>query len=122
MDSRRDTRLLSCSLCLSNGVQVVTKISHYVNHLRVFHAHQPNFKVTCGIDGCVRNFTNIGMFKNHVSLVHYDTLPAFSDPSDDSSINPASSVAEANVQADSNYAQNDVIFEADSVARCSSVS
>ena len=59
MDSRRDTHLLSCSLCFSNGLQVVTKISHCVNHLRVFHAHQQNFKVTCGIDGCVRTFTNI---------------------------------------------------------------
>ena len=75
----------------------------------MLHAHQPNFKVTCGIDGCARTFTNNGMLKNHLSLVHYDTLPTLSDLSRDCSNNPASPVAEVSVEADSNDARNDLV-------------
>ena len=75
----------------------------------MLHANQPNFKVICGIDGCARTFTNIGTLKNHVSLVHYDTLPTLSDLSSDCSNNPASPVAEVSVEADSDDAQNDLV-------------
>ena len=43
----------------------------------------PDFKVTCGIDGCQRTYSNLGTFLNHVSGVHGDvctrttgTIPA----------------------------------------------
>ena len=32
----------------------------------------PDFKVTCGIDGCQRTYSNLGTFLNHVSGVHGD--------------------------------------------------
>ena len=99
MATPRATRI-SCSLCLSNGLPVFFKISHYVNHLRLFHCHQPNFKVTCGIDGCVRTFTNIGTFKNHISLVHHDNFPALSDPSETDISPQPSEHSEAEAEAD----------------------
>ena len=30
----------------------------------------PILNFTCGIDGCIRSYTNIGTFKNHLSAVH----------------------------------------------------
>lgn len=71
MDRHSDSRLINCSLCLASGMQLGLKICDYIKHLRLFHTHQVDFKFTCGIDGCVRSYTNIGTFKNHVSAVHY---------------------------------------------------
>ena len=47
-------------------------VSDYIKHLKIFHAHQPNFKVICGIGGCQRNYTNLGTFQNHIYGVHSD--------------------------------------------------
>jgi len=59
---------LTCSLC--TGLSVKFNTGDYIKHLRLFHAHRPDFKVTCGIDGCLRNYTNLGSFKNHISFMH----------------------------------------------------
>lgn len=32
----------------------------------------PDFKITCGIDGCQRTYSNLGTFLNHVLAVHGD--------------------------------------------------
>lgn len=47
----------------------------------------PGFKVTCGIDGCQRTYSNLGTFLNHVSGVHSDvytgttgTIPESNNP------------------------------------------
>jgi len=114
MDQQADARLISCLLCASNNLQVLTKVSHYVNHLKLFHAHQSNFKVTCGIDGCVRTFTNIGTFKNHVSLLHYGSLPTLSDAS--------GSIDQSHFEADSVVAESDQTVAVASTSSCSTSS
>ena len=65
-------------LCSDSGLQLDLTICDYIKHLQLFHAHQAHFKFTCGIDGCVRSYTNIGTFKNHVSAVHYGSLTSSS--------------------------------------------
>lgn len=45
-------------------------ISDFLKHVRLFHAHQPNFFISCGIGGCLRTFQNFSTFKNHVSDRH----------------------------------------------------
>ena len=60
---------LTCSLCTGLSVKF-NIIGDYIKHLRLFHAHRPDFKVTCGIDGCLRSYNNLGSFKNHISFVH----------------------------------------------------
>ena len=59
-----------CTACLVHGLNVKLNTCEYIKHIRLFHAFEPNFKFTCGIDGCIRSYTNIGTFKNHVSVVH----------------------------------------------------
>ena len=59
---------VTCPLC--SGLSVKFNIADYVKHLRLFHAHRPDFKVTCGINGCLRSYSNLGSFKNHISFVH----------------------------------------------------
>ena len=56
---------LTCSLC-TNIQRVKFTFSDYLKHLRLFHVHQANFRVTCGISGCQRSYTNIRKFQNHV--------------------------------------------------------
>ena len=66
-------QMVICSTCLARSLQIKLKVCDYIKHIRVFHAFEPNFKFTCGINGCVRSYTNIGSFKNHVSDVHCNT-------------------------------------------------
>ena len=58
-----------CSLC-SAASHLRFNIKGYIQHIRLFHAHQVDFKITCGIGGCQRSFTNCGTFINHVYGVH----------------------------------------------------
>jgi len=46
----------------------------YVQHIQLFHAHQANFRVTCGINGCQRTYTNFGTFSQHVYAMHYQAV------------------------------------------------
>ena len=67
---------LRCSLCTGLSVQFNT-IGDYIKHLRLFHAHRPDFRVTCGINGCLKSYSNLGSFKNHVLFVHNTTNKCF---------------------------------------------
>ena len=60
---------ITCKLCSATShLKLQTK--EYIQHIKLFHAHQPDFKVTCGISGCQRTYTNFGTFRNHVYDVH----------------------------------------------------
>ena len=62
---------LLCPLCPAERTQNLRMtISDYLKHLRLFHAHQPNFQICCGLNGCQRTFKNFGTYKNHVSDRH----------------------------------------------------
>ena len=66
---------LICKLC-SVASHLRFNIRGYIQHICLFHAHQANFQVTCGIEGCQRSFTNCGTFSNHVYGVHGDNCKA----------------------------------------------
>ena len=63
---------MECSLCVTSGGPHLSyqSVREYLKHLQLFHAHQPRFKVICGIGGCARSFTNIKTFRNHIYSVH----------------------------------------------------
>jgi len=61
---------IACKLC-SAASHLKFNVKGYVKHIQHFHAHQTNFKVTCGIDGCQRTYTNYGTFSNHVYAMHH---------------------------------------------------
>ena len=67
-------RMIKCPLCSPSFPQF--SIGEYTKHLRLFHSSAPDFKITCGINGCQRAYTNIGMFKNHLYGIHcgYDEI------------------------------------------------
>ena len=60
---------LSCPLC-SLTSHLKLNITTFLKHIKLFHAHQAGFKLTCGIHGCQRTFTNFRTFENHVSAMH----------------------------------------------------
>lgn len=60
---------VSCPLC-PDSRHLKLDIKEYLKHIRLFHANQANFKITCGINGCQRSYTNLGTFQNHVSGIH----------------------------------------------------
>ena len=60
---------ITCTLC-RNELNIKFNVSDYIKHVRLFHAYKPDFKITCGINGCLRSYSNLGTFKNHVSAAH----------------------------------------------------
>lgn len=64
-----------CKFC-SAASHLKFNIKGYIQHLRLFHAHQADFRTVCGICGCVRSFTNFGTFINHVYSVHMESSRA----------------------------------------------
>lgn len=62
---------LLCPLCPSERTRRLNfNVSKYLKHVRLFHAHQPNFHISCQINGCQRSYRNFSTFKNHVSDKH----------------------------------------------------
>ena len=60
---------IECPLC-SDATSIKFDWRDYLKHLSLFHAHHPDFKIPCRIDGCQRSYTNIRTYQNHVSSVH----------------------------------------------------
>ena len=63
---------LTCKLC-STTSYLRFEMKEYLQHIKLFHAHQPDFKITCGISGCHRTYTSFGTFCNHAYDVHTDS-------------------------------------------------
>ena len=51
-------------------------VKGYVQHIQPFHAHHSSFRVTCGINGCQKTYTNFGTFSQHVYSFHYESSKA----------------------------------------------
>ena len=62
-------RSIKCPLC-PVSFHKLSSVGEYTKHLRLFHASKPDFKITCGINGCQRVYTNLGTFKNHLYGMH----------------------------------------------------
>ena len=65
----REEVLVMCKLC-SAASHLRFQVKEYIQHIKLFHAHQMNFKITCDISGCKRTYTNPVSFYNHVYAVH----------------------------------------------------
>ena len=92
---------LVCPLCpaeRANNLKYNTR--DYLKHIQLFHLHQPNFKITCGIGGCRRTFQTLPVFRNHISDMH----SCDPDPTNQYVVNSASdedsSVSNADSDAD----------------------
>ena len=62
---------LTCPLCpaeMAHNLPFNTK--DYLKHIQLFHAHQPNFHIICGISGCPRSFRKFHTYRKHISDSH----------------------------------------------------
>ena len=62
MDSR-----FSCSICNSFGAQDYASV---IRHIGSVHAWEPRFRITCGIEGCVRTYTSYRCYREHIIHKH----------------------------------------------------
>ena len=58
---------LSCFLCSSFAG---SSFSDVFRHIQAVHAHDPDFHITCGLDGCVRRYDKFGSYKVHLYREH----------------------------------------------------
>ena len=74
-----------CKSCRLPSVQLM------LQHISRVHSTAPSFNVTCGLDGCLRTYTNYGSYQKHVKGVHSRYFIAATElPADDIIINDSS--------------------------------
>ena len=59
-----------CPLCS----HAATTIQGVLSHIRAFHANDPNFCVTCGLDGCATSSRSFSGFYSHIYRHHSDYI------------------------------------------------
>ena len=62
---------ISCFLC---SYFAGNSFSDVVRHIGSVHSHDPDFNITCGLDGCRKNYKKFGSYKVHLYRHHYDKL------------------------------------------------
>lgn len=55
-----------CQLCSFH----TTSLPFYLKHLTLIHSTEPGFRIQCRLNGCVRSYSNIRTYKNHVYSCH----------------------------------------------------
>lgn len=93
-----------CPLC-SNVAHLTLDFKGLLKHLSLFHAHHPDFKVPCGIDGCLRQFTNLRTYQNHMSSVHNCCMGNESEALEQDSLRVIESSSDRN---ENNYTCDDI--------------
>ena len=59
-------RCHACPLCDFNS----RTLPEWFSHLRLVHSSEPNFLVTCGIDGCMKTYSKFASLNSHVYRYH----------------------------------------------------
>ena len=62
--------IMECSLCRTR----LPSLASYISHLRLVHANDRSFNITCGISNCSSIFKSFGGFNTHVYRHHRDAL------------------------------------------------
>uniref|UniRef100_A0A1X7UBD0 C2H2-type domain-containing protein n=1 Tax=Amphimedon queenslandica TaxID=400682 RepID=A0A1X7UBD0_AMPQE len=73
-----------------------------LRHIGVVHSHEANFSLTCGVNGCIRNFCNYYSFRKHLRRLHPDV---FSNPT---TVTSASQVEVTIDESDDNIDEDEV--------------
>ena len=61
----------NCSICHSFASLDYASV---VRHIGSVHAWEPRFKVTCGIDGCIRTYTSYRRYRAHIVNKHSEHI------------------------------------------------
>ena len=59
-----------CPLCSYNA----TTIQNILSHMRAYHANEPNFCVTCGLDGCATSSCSFAGLYSHIYRHHSECI------------------------------------------------
>lgn len=77
-------RMITCPLWTASFASV----SIFLSHLRLIHASEAGFQMSCGLQGCQRTFNNFYTYRNHVYSMHdLSGLDSTPDNSDITSVN-----------------------------------
>lgn len=60
----------SCPICKCS----IPSLQHLLNHLRIFHASDPNFNVLCGLSGCTTTFRTFSGLYSHIYRHHSEVI------------------------------------------------
>ena len=60
-----------CSIC---NHFTTTTMAAVLKHVGCVHAHEPNFHIVCGIQGCPRTYKNYHSFRKHLRRHHPDCM------------------------------------------------
>lgn len=63
---------ISCQLCTAASHLKFSRIKEYIQHIKLYHAHQPDFRITCGVREHIP--INPGIFINHVYAIHGEEI------------------------------------------------
>ena len=66
MDSR-----FSCSICNSFASLDYASV---IRHIGSVHAWEPQFRITYGIEGCIRTYTSYRRYREHIINKHSELL------------------------------------------------
>ena len=70
-DTIMATNSHNCPLCESFAS---TSMKGIVRHIGLVHSHELDFRVTCGVSGCLRTYYKFNSFKKHMYVKHRDSL------------------------------------------------
>ena len=68
---------VSCFLCSSFAGSSFTDV---IRHIGAIHSCDSDFQITCGLDGCSKQYRNFGSYKVHLYRSHRDILKGFKTP------------------------------------------
>ena len=92
-----------CAMCNEEK----SSFAQYIKHLRLFHEHSPDFKVTCNTDGCRRSYRRVRCLVLHVASFHKNksghrqALPQVMNVSDLSELEDVEALAASECEVDS---------------------
>ena len=66
----KDPTDYKCPMC----PRTATTMNEGLSHIRAFHANDPNFCVTCGLDGCATSSRSFSGFYSHIYRHHSDYI------------------------------------------------
>lgn len=84
--------MVTCPLCGA----FCSSISVYLSHLRLIHAHEAGFQVSCGLQGCARTFRNFYTYRNHLYSMH--DLDALASTTTNETTDDAAMVATSDIE------------------------
>lgn len=68
----------TCSICKSFAAMDYVAV---IRHIGSDHSWEPRFRVTCGIEGCMRVYKSYRCFREHIFNKHGDDVPMLLDDS-----------------------------------------